>query len=268
MKSWLGKIAVITGASSGIGAAIARQLARQGMRLALVARRQDRLEELAAEIRSHGGRADVVPADLTLASDRAAALEAVASRVGPVDVLVNNAGFGWYGYADEMAPTLARDMLEVNTAAVVDLTLTLLRQMRRRGRGHVINISSIAGSLPSQGVALYGATKAFLDAFSSALHRELRGSGVHVSVVRPGPVISEFYSTAGRKPGGGPVPAERFAVRAERVADRVWRLLNQPRRVAYVPGLLSLVPWIEPSLGWAMDLLGPLLLRRRSGTPS
>ena len=260
---WRGQVALVTGASSGIGAAAAERLAGRGLRLALVARRADRLEQLAGRLRAAGGHALPVPADLTQPSGRAAALETVERELGSIDVLVNNAGFGWYGYTDEMSPAIARDMVELNAAAVVDLTLPVLGQMRRRGHGHIVNVSSIAGSLPSQGVAVYCATKAFLNAFSSALHRELRGSGVHVSVVKPGPVLSEFYRTAARKPGGGPVPAERFAVRAERVADRIWSLLNRPRRLAYVPGLLSVTPWIELMLGGIIDRLGPFLLRRR-----
>ncbi len=260
---WQGRVALVTGASSGIGAAVARLLAGRGLRLALVARRADRLEQLAAQLCAAGGEAVPVPADLTSAPGRAAALEVVERKLGAIDVLVNNAGFGWYGYADEMAPAVALNMLELNAAAVVDLTLPILGRMRRRGSGHVINVSSIAGSLPSQGVALYCATKAFLDAFSSALHRELRGSGVQVSLIKPGPVLSEFYRSAARQPGGGQVPALRFAIRAERVAERIWRLLNRPRRVAYVPGLLSITPWVELTLGGIIDRLGPLLLRRR-----
>ncbi len=260
-RSWRGRVAWITGASSGIGAAAARKLAKHGLSVVLVARRKDRLEALARDLKPLGGRALPLAADLTLETERQRFVQQATATWGPPDVLVNNAGIGWYGYGDQMPRALARQMLQLNAEAVVDLSLTVLPAMRQRGRGHILNIGSIAGSLPSQGVALYSATKSFLDAFSSALHRELRGSGVEVSVIKPGPVHSEFYASAARRPHGRPVPAERFAVRPELVADCIWSLLRRPRRMAYVPPVLWLVPWLELSFGWLIDRLGPLLLR-------
>jgi short-subunit dehydrogenase len=127
----------------------------------------------------------------------------------------------------------------------------------------VINVSSVAGSLPSQGVALYSATKSFVDALTTALHRELAGSGVHVSAVKPGPVLTEFYRTTERLPFGSPVPGERLAVKPEAVAAAILSLLRRPRRAAWVPGALRIMPWVEAAFGWMLDLLGPLLLRRR-----
>ncbi len=261
-ETWRGRVAWVTGASSGIGAAVARKLSRHGLCLVLVARRRDRLEALADEVRRSAGSALPIAADLTLELERQRFVHQAMDAWGAPDVLVNNAGIGWYGYGDEMPRSVVRQMLQLNAEAVVDLSLAVLPAMRRRGRGHILNVGSIAGSLPSQGVALYSATKSFLDAFSSALHRELRGSGVRVSVVRPGPVQSEFYAAAARRLQGRPLPAERFAVRPEGVADCIWSLLRRPRRVAYVPRVLSLVPWLELSFGWLIDRLGPLLLRR------
>jgi len=192
-----------------------------------------------------------------------------ASRLvfGPPDVRVNNAGFGWYGYMADMPWSVARQMIRVNAEAAVQLSLMLLPEMRRRDSGHVINVSSIAGSLPNQGVALYSATKSFLDSFTTALYRELRGTNVHLSLLKPGPVATEFFDVAARRSSGRRVPAERLAVKVSAIVDCIWSLLNRPRRVAYVPSLLSLVPWVEPSLGWLIDRLGPLLLKRRSSTP-
>jgi short-subunit dehydrogenase len=187
----------------------------------------------------------------------------VMERYGGIDVLVNNAGFGWYGWCSDMPWATAQDMLQVNNAALTQLIVLFLPVMRRAGRGHVINVSSVAGSLPSQGVALYSATKSFVDALTTALYRELRGSGVHVSVVKPGPVLTEFYRTAERLPFGGPVPGERLAVKPQAVADAILRLLARPRRAAWVPGGLRIMPWVEASFGWVLDRLGPLLLRRR-----
>jgi len=134
--------------------------------------------------------------------------------------------------------------------------------MKARSSGHVVNIGSIAGCLPEQGVGVYGATKAFLDAFSTSLYRELRGTGVHVSAVRAGSVATEFQRAALERPGGGRVPAENLSIRPEQVAERVVRLLRHPRRQVFVPWYVRFAPWLEPLFGWAIDRLGPVLLRR------
>jgi len=264
---WEGKVALVTGASSGIGEAVARRLALEGLRVVLVARREDRLDALASDIAAAGGEALPVVADLTEEAGRVRVVEASRLAFGPPDVLVNNAGFGWYGFGADMPWSVARQMIRVNAEAAVQLSLMLLPEMRRRNSGHVINVSSIAGSLPNQGVALYSATKSFLDSFTTALYRELRGTHVHLSLVKPGPVTTEFFEVAARKSSGRRVPAERLAVKVSAIVDCIWSLLNRPRRVAYVPSMLSLVPWVEPSLGWLIDRLGPLLLKRRSSTP-
>lgn len=257
-----GRVALVTGASSGIGAAVGRRLGREGLRVALAARRVDRLDELAAEITQAGGEARAFPADLAREEERERLVRGVLASWGAIDILVNNAGVGWYGFGCEMPWPRAREMLEVNTAATVHLSLQVLPEMKRRGRGHIVNIGSIAGDIPSQGVALYCATKSFLEAFATALHRELRGTGVRVSVLKPGPVATEFFERSSAP--GLRMPAERFAVPPERVAESVWHLLHHPRRVVYVPGWYRIVPWVELSFGWIMDRLGPLLLERQA----
>ena len=264
---WKDKVAIVTGASSGIGAATARRLAREGMRVILVARRQDRLEALCAEICQEGGCATAMAADLRRESERKRIFDAVEQGFGGVDVLVNNAGLGWYGYSDQMTWKTAWEMLQVNVEAVVQLSLRFLAAMRQRNRGHIINIGSISGSLPSQGIALYGATKSFLDNFTTALYRELTGTQVHVSVVRAGPVRTEFGEAALHQEHGGHVPTEKMGVSAEVVAGEVWKLLRRPRRVAYVPGWLRIVPWAEMLFGWIIDRVGPLLLKNQKARP-
>jgi short-subunit dehydrogenase len=157
-------------------------------------------------------------------------------------------------------------MLQVNVSAVVRFTLLLLRDMKARNSGHVVNIGSIAGSLPSQGVALYSATKSFVDAFTTALYRELQGTRVHISVVRAGAVATGFFDRASSQLAALRMPARRFGVKPEVVANRVWALLRRPARVAYVPRMLGFIPWVELCFGWLIDRLGPLLLRRQSKT--
>lgn len=261
-ETFRGRLALITGASSGIGEAAALRLAREGLRLILVARRKERLEAVATRVREAGGQAHVLAADLTNEADRAGML-AAAHELGPLDLLINNAGFGWYGYGSRMPVALAREMLALNVGAAVDLSLNILRQMVARGRGHIINISSIAGSLPNQGIAMYAGTKSFLDSFTTALHRELRGTRVYASLVKPGPVRTEFFDAGAGEGTGQRIPAERFAISAEQVAERIWGLVRRPRRVIYIPRVLTLSQWVEPAVGWLIDFLGPLLLRRQ-----
>jgi short-subunit dehydrogenase len=262
MNDWNGKIAVVTGASSGIGAATARRLGKEGLRVVLVARRRERLENLADEIEKSGGQAYVLKADLAEETDRVHLFEEISDRIGSADVLINNAGLGWYGYGSEMNWKTAWKMLQVNVEAVVQLSLSFLPDMRRRNAGHIINVGSISGSIPSQGIALYGATKSFLDNFTTALFRELIGTHVHVSVVRAGPVLTEFGETALKQDNGGHVPTEHIGVSAEHVAWQIWKLMLRPRRVIYVPGWLKVIPWAELAFGWIIDRVGPLLLKK------
>lgn len=257
------RVALVTGASSGIGAASARRLARDGNRTVLVARRADRLEAVATEIRVAGGDALSVPADLTQEDDRRRVIAETNELVGPVDVLVNNAGFGWYGYASDMPWELAQKMLAVNVEAMVHLTLLVLPGMRARRSGHIINVGSIAGMLDAQGVALYSGTKALVASFSRALFRELRGSGVFASALLAGVVTgTEFYSRASALPRSLRLPAGTWGVGAEQVAERVARLTFHPRAIAYVPETLRLATLIERLLSWVLDLAGPLHLQK------
>jgi short-subunit dehydrogenase len=261
---WHGKNALITGASSGIGADAARKLAKEDLRVWLVARRADRLRQVADEIERCGGQAEILPADLALPAEREALYARVNDQIGTPDVLINNAGSGWYGYYAKMPWDLAEELLSVNMLAAAHLTRLFLPGMLARGSGHIINVGSIAGKLPNQGIAIYAGTKSFLDAFTTALHRELRGSGVHASIVLPGPVVTEFFDRAVRRPEGHPVPAERFAVPVQQVTAAIWSLLKHPRRSAYVPAIFRLSVLVDPAFGWLIDLLGPILLRRAS----
>lgn len=263
---WKGKVAIVTGASSGIGAAVAKRLAHEGIIVVLVARRRERLDELAATLSCQGGEAMVIAADLSQEEDRCKVLCEAKARYGKVDMLINCAGFGWYGFGFEMPWKTARDMLAVNVASSVHLALLLLPEMKSRKSGFIINVGSIAGSLPSQGIAVYSATKAFIDSFTKSLIRELKGSGVHVGVVKPGPVATEFYNSAAQKYASLPIPAERFGISAEKVAERIWQMIKRRQKIAYIPCFLALTPWVELLCGWIMNLLGPVLLRRRSSS--
>jgi short-subunit dehydrogenase len=202
--------AVVTGASAGLGAAFARRLARDGRDLLLVARREDRLRALGAELESSfGRRCEVLPLDL---ADRAALarLEARVADAPDLDVLVNNAGFGGYGRFVELEPDRAVELIEVQVVAVTRLTRGGLPGMIRRGRGSVINVASrlaysaslVGPNLPAR--AMYAATKAFINAFSQLVANELAGTGVRIQSLCPGLVRTEFHERMGIDPGRFP----------------------------------------------------------------
>ena len=256
------KTVLITGASSGIGAHAARYLASAGMHTILTARRKENLRAVVREIKSAGGSADFYSADLSDEAQRLALFERIQIHHPIVDVLINNAGFGWYGFFHLMPWETAQKLLAVNIDAVAHLTSLFLPDMLTRGSGHIINIGSIAGSLPNQGIAMYSASKAFLDAFTTSLHRELRGSGVHASVICLGAIETEFYLRAREQKNGLPIPGERMTASVERVNRAIWRLLRRPRRIMYMPGYLRLAPPLFRLFAPVIDLVGPILLRR------
>jgi short-subunit dehydrogenase len=186
--------AVVTGASSGIGAAFARLLAARGDEVVLVGRDRARLETVAAGL---GGHVDVVVADLTREDELATVEMLLRDATVPVGLLVNNAGAGWYGPVVDHDPEHLRDTVALNVTALIRLTRAVLPGMVHRGSGGVINVSSVAGSSPSANMATYAATKAFVDSWSASVVRELHGTGVVVTNVKPGYVRSEFHARSG-----------------------------------------------------------------------
>ena len=189
--------ALVTGASAGIGADIARELAKRGQGVTLAARREERLRDLAAELeRDHGVRAEVAAADLSEPSGRSKLVEDLAQRGLTVEVLVNNAGFGTAGQFQDIDQEAERRMVRTNVDAVHELCSVYVPEMARRGRGAVLNVASTAGFQPLPRQATYAATKAFVLTFSEVLHSDLRGTGVSVTALCPGPVRTEFVEVA------------------------------------------------------------------------
>lgn len=191
-ERFAGKVAVVTGASAGIGSAVARMLAAEGARVALVARTPDVLEWVAGEIRGAGGDAKAFPADVRDHAACAALLAAVAADLGGVDVLVNNAGANHRGPVEEQDPAALAQIIDVNLTAPIVLTRLALPYLRRRGGGAIVNVASIAGQIPVAHEATYSASKSGLRAFTFALREELEGTGITVSAVSPGPVDTGF----------------------------------------------------------------------------
>jgi uncharacterized protein len=228
-------VVVVTGASSGIGEALAHRLAARGRRLLLVARRGDRLERLAVALRRrHGVEVEWRACDL---SDRAARRALVEQLRGlEVELLCNNAGFSTCGPIAASDPAREAQAIEVNAVALHELTLAVLPGMLERRRGAILMTGSNAGEQPVPTVATYAATKAFVNTFAEALHEELRGTGVRCTVLAPGPVRTEFADVAGVSHIHGN-RLIRFMT-AERVAEAGIRGLEDGRRIV-TPGAMA-----------------------------
>jgi short-subunit dehydrogenase len=195
-------VALITGASAGIGYEFGLRLAQRGYDLILTARRSDRLDELAAKILAlHGVRVEKIAADLSDAEAVPAIVAEVERLAMAVDLLVNNAGFGTHGRFETLVPERERDEVAVNVASLVTLTHAFLPGMLARRSGGVINVASTAAFQPVPYMAVYGATKAFVRSFSEALHEEVHKRGVKVLALCPGPTATEFFDEVASVPG-------------------------------------------------------------------
>jgi short-subunit dehydrogenase len=229
------KTALVTGASSGLGAAFARRLAADGCDLILVARREERLAGLAGELAArHGAAVRCISADLA----DPAGVEQVGECVGsldPLDLLINNAGFGARGAFAETDLRRQLEMIQLHVLASVRLARAVLPGMIERNRGGIINVASLAALIPMPGDAIYSASKAFLITFSQALHEELRGTGVRVQALCPGFMRTEFHSAEELPEVDlARIPARLWS-RADEVAAESLKVLAGGQ-VVYVPG--------------------------------
>lgn len=216
-----GQTTLITGASAGLGAEFARQLAARGSDLVLVARRRERLEELAAELRAHH-RVQVHAVEMDLATDTPGqALAAQVERLGlRVTSVINNAGFATFGPFHQTDPARARREIAVDVTAVADISRAFIEQLREEGRGVLVNVASMAAYQPNPRMALYGATKAFVLSLTEALWEESRGTGLRVLALSPGATRTEFFDVVGTMQAAGgsklasPVDVVRTALAA------------------------------------------------------
>jgi short-subunit dehydrogenase len=244
------RTALITGASSGIGEAFAEALARQGLDLILVARSQERLEEVAVRLAlAHDRRVEVISADLAKPQPGAALLKKVRALDMDVDLLINNAGFGIAGgNFHENDPARQQQMLALNVGAVMDLTHTFLPAMVERKTGAIINVASLAGFQPTPYLTVYGATKAFVLALSEGLWAEYRSKGIAVLAVCPGPVDTAFFEATG-DPGMRDLIPPGTMLTAPQVVSASLKALAQGKSFV-VPGAImkaaSLLPRLLP----------------------
>jgi short-subunit dehydrogenase len=230
-----GTTALVTGASSGIGEVFARRLADAGANVVVTARSRDKLEALAGELAArHGVRVDVVVADLSEPDGAGELVRGVRALGGFVEHLVNNAGFGSVGKLASAEPERLSQMVRLNCEALVVLTREYLPEMIARRRGGVIQVASTAAYQPMPFMATYGATKAFVLSFSSAVAEELRGTDVRMLALCPGPVPTGFQEVAGIQPG-----AERVAaLSAEDTVDQALEAYRRGKHVV-VPGTVN-----------------------------
>ncbi|MEM8602149.1 MAG: SDR family oxidoreductase [Bacteroidota bacterium] len=235
MDSYYGQTVLVTGASSGIGEAMARQLAFQQARLLLTARSEDKLEALAAEFRRAGAEAHVFAHDLGEAGAAEALYERVTEAGHEVDVLINNAGFGYVGPFADQAAAGVEGMATLNMTALTVLTRLFLPAMAARGHGGVLNVASTASYQPIPLMSVYAATKAYVRSFSEALAAEVRDSGVAVTCLCPGPTATAFADEAGMSD-----KFFRVAETAEKVASVGLDALLQGKRTV-VSGLTNKV---------------------------
>jgi short-subunit dehydrogenase len=253
-------VTLVTGASAGIGAALAHEFAANGHEVVLIARREQALNALADAIAAKGSpRPTVLRADVGRI-DAAHDIGEALARLGlEPEIIVNNAGFGLVGRADALDRAQQLAMIDVNVRALTALSLAFINSLERR-KGGILNVASIAGFLPGPGMAVYYASKAFVISFSEALYQELKSRGVRVTVLCPGPVPTEFQARAGMPSDAFP----RLLTRSpERVARDGYRALKEGRRIV-IPGFANKVATVLTRIAPHGVLLKVTELHKRS----
>lgn len=261
-----GAVVIVTGASAGIGRETAREFARQGARVVLAARREDRLRQLADEIHTAGGEAFVVPTDVARTEDIDRLVRATLDCFGRIDVLVNNAGFGFSGTIEETSEAGMRELLDVNYMGAFNAIRAVLPHMRAQRRGHIVNVASVVGKFGFPFHGAYSATKFAMIGMTEALRGELAGSGVTATAVLPGTTRTDFFDV--QRTADGAVSAPTGPTQTPDVVARaIVRSLRHPTpevnmvrvyRIAY--GLNGFFPFLR-------DFAGRIFYRRSHGRP-
>ena len=234
-SSLAGKTIVVTGASSGIGEAVARQSALEGANVVLFARRHDRLEKLAHEIDPSGHRSLFISGDIARSEDRDRLVSETIARFGRIDGLVNNAGFGQRGPIEQIPLDTIRRNFETNVFALLGLTQKIAPLMRQQGSGRIVLIGSVAGKIARPMSSTYDATKHALEAFADGLRGELKPFGIHVALIRPGFILTEFITAADSASSNvmeNLGPYAPFAAEHRGASQKLRRVAGQPEDIA------------------------------------
>lgn len=251
-----GKVVIVTGASSGIGEATARQFGREGAKVVLAARRVDKLQSLAEEIKGMGTGADVlvVQADLSKLEDIQSLVKQTLDKYSRIDILVNNAGFGRLDWLENLDPVKdIQGQFDVNVMGVIQTTRQALPVMIKQRSGSIINMCSMAGLVATPTYSIYAACKHAVHGFSEALRREVKPWGIDVSMVYPGGVVTEFASHAGIKRKTKATTPKFMLLTAEQVAEAVVSLVRRPKSMWIIPWLWSFTAWMNRNLNWLVD---------------
>lgn len=251
-----GQVVIVTGASSGIGEAIARRFGREGAKVILAARRIDRLATLAKEIEEMGSGAEAfaLQTDLSKLEDCQTLIQRTLERFGRVDILINNAGFGRLDWLENLDPLKdIQAQFAVNAVGVIQTTRQALPAMIRQRSGHIIQMCSMAGLVGTPTYTIYSASKHAVHGFSEALRREVKPWGIDVSMIYPGGVATEFADHAGIKRKTKATTPKFMVLTAEQVADAVVSLARRPRAMRIIPWLWLFTVWLNRSLNWLVD---------------
>ena len=247
-------VLIVTGASSGIGAAVAKQFAREGYRVVLAARRIERLESMADEIEAGGGQALVVQTDLFQFEDIQNLVAATISQYGQVDVLVNNAGFGRLQWLEQLDPDKdIQAQLQINLTATILVAREVLPHMIERRSGHIINMASLGGFVATPTYTTYSASKFGVRGFTEALRREVGVYGIHVTGVYPGGVRTEFKEHTGTDRKTGRTTPASLRLEPEEVAQAILKVVDHPRRTVILPWQMRFVVWANSHFPGIVD---------------
>ncbi|HXF85029.1 MAG TPA: SDR family oxidoreductase [Anaerolineales bacterium] len=250
------KVVIVTGASSGIGEATARQFGREGAKIVIAARRVDRLQSLAQEIAAMNTGAEtlVVQADLSKLEDIQSLIHQTVERFGRIDVLVNNAGFGRLDWLEKLDPVKdIQAQFDVNVLGVIQTTRQALPIMMKQRSGHIINMCSMAGLVATPTYTIYAACKHAVHGFSEALRREVKPWGINVSMIYPGGVTTEFGQHAGIRRKTGYTTPKFMLLTAEQVAEAVVKLVRKPKPMWIIPWLWTVSVWLNRNFNWLVD---------------
>ncbi len=251
-----GKVVIVTGASSGIGEATARAFGLEGAKVVLAARRVEKLQAIAQEINAlnTGAETLVVPTDLSKLADIQNLIAQTLARFGRIDVLVNNAGIGRVDWLENLDPVCdIQTQFDVNVMGMIQATRLALPTMIQQRSGNIINMCSIAGLVATPTYSIYAASKHAVQGFSEALRREVKPWGIHVSLIYPGGVATEFAQRAGIKRKTNAKTPAFMLLTAQQVGDAIVDLVRRPRRMRIIPWLWAVTVFLNKFLPGVVD---------------